>query len=319
MIIKKPAICLASYNGLLNHGVSQTSSLSRSRRSYASVQEFPPSHREDEDFIDHWPQSIHPHTLPTPYQILSHTRGAPYTKTRFCELVKLYHPDHTDHPAHALLCRHISTPDRLERYRLIVAAHAILSNPAKRAAYDIHGAGWAGHPDVPRPQYPKHGPDSPMHNATWEDWEKWYTRFESDGRGRGQGQKPVFLSNSAFISLVAILAALGGIGQATRAETTTKSVLALRDEAHERASRELARVKSKRIGFTKEERIEAFLRTRDPSGYNHEGLRKVMLDMDVCGTGDGIRNRDSDFRRSYAKTGQARHPLQAQVATAEAP
>ena len=158
-----------------------------------------------------------------------------------------------------------------------------------------------------------------MHNATWEDWEKWYARFDPDGRGRGQRQKPVFLSNSAFISLVAILAALGGIGQATRAESTTKTVLALRDEAHERASRELARVKSERTGFTKEERIEAWLRARDPAGYNHEGLRRVMLDMDVCGTGEGVRNRESDFRRCYARTGQARHPLQAQVATADAP
>ena len=158
-----------------------------------------------------------------------------------------------------------------------------------------------------------------MRNATWEDWERWYARFDPDRRGRGQRQKPVFLSNSAFISLVAILAALGGIGQATRAENTTKSVLASRDEAHERASRELARVKSVRTGFTKEERIEAFLRTRDPAGYNHEGLRRVMLDLDVCGTGDGVRNRDSDFRRSYARTGHARHPLEAQVGAADVP
>ena len=323
MIIKKPAICLASYNGLLNHSVqpsllSQTSSLSRNgRRPYATVQEPLPSPQEDEAFIDHWPRAIHPHPLPTPYQILSHTRGTPYNKARFYELVKLYHPDRTDHPAHSTLCRHIPPSERLERYRLIVAAHSILSDPAKRTAYDVYGAGWAGRPDAHRTEYPKYGPDSPMHNATWEDWERWYERFDPNGRGRARGQqKPVFLSNSAFVSLVAILAALGGIGQATRAENTTKSVIAMRDEAHERASRELARVKKERRGFTKEERIVAFLMTRDPEGCTHEGLRRLMLDMDVCGTGDGVRNRNSDFRRNYAKTGQGRHPLQA---AAEAP
>lgn len=275
---------------------------------------------EDESFIDQWPQPLHPNKLPTPYQILNHKRGTSYSKARFYELVKLYHPDRSDHHSHASLCRTIPIHIRLERYRLIVAAHTILSDPYKQTAYDVHGAGWAGTPEAIRAQYPKHGPDSPMNNATWEDWERWYERFSPDGRGknykRGR-QKPVFLSNTTFVSLIAFLAALGGIGQATRVDSNTKSILLLREELHEKNSKEFRRVRDEARGLSREERIAHFLRVKDPAAYAHDGLRKVMLEMDVCGPGQGkaggAPNRDADFRRPYQSTGQGRHPLQRQV------
>ncbi|KAH0066411.1 hypothetical protein KCU60_g21561, partial [Aureobasidium melanogenum] len=40
-----------------------------------------------------WPKAPKGHTHPTPYQILSTTESEPYSKRRFYELVKLYHPD----------------------------------------------------------------------------------------------------------------------------------------------------------------------------------------------------------------------------------
>lgn len=279
----------------------------------------------DEAFIDQWPQPLPPNSLPTPYQILNHKRGTAYSKARFYELVKLYHPDRTDHPSHASLCKAIPSHIRIERYRLIVAAHDILSDPYKQTSYDVHGAGWAGSPEAMRAHYPKYGPDSPMNNATWEDWERWYERFSPNGGGknykRGR-QKPVFLSNTTFISLIAVLAALGGIGQATRVDTNTRSLLQLREEAHEKNSEEYRRVRDEARGFTRDERIAHFLRSKDPAAYAHEGLRKVMLQMDVCGPGQGKAggavNRDADFRRPYQSTGQGQHPLQQQVDTASA-
>lgn len=155
-----------------------------------------------------------------------------------------------------------------------------------------------------------------MNNATWEDWEAWYEKFRPEPRHRHK-QKPVFLSNGAFVSLIALLAALGGVGQATRVEANTKTILQLREERHERASAEFKKVRESARGFTREERVLNFLRMRDPAAYAHPGLRSMMLDMDVCGPGQGraggVRNKDADFRRSYRDTGQGKHPLQHRV------
>lgn len=79
-----------------------------------------------------WPSSKHP----TPYDILDIRKGQQYHKTRYYNLVKAYHPD-------------LQTSTRLpketqtHRFRLVVAAHAILSDTKKRAAYDMYGAGWS--------------------------------------------------------------------------------------------------------------------------------------------------------------------------------
>jgi hypothetical protein len=64
---------------------------------------------------DHWPHHVHSTKPPTPYQILNTTPSEPYSKARFTELVKIYHPDRCDHPAgHA--CAHLPPTTRLERF-----------------------------------------------------------------------------------------------------------------------------------------------------------------------------------------------------------
>lgn len=173
-------------------------------------------------------------------------------------------------------------------------------------------------------QYPRHGPDSPMNNATWEDWETWHEKFRpesGEAPNPKKRQKPLFLSNGAFVSLIALLAGLGGVAQGTRMEGHTKTILQIREELHERASAEYKRVREEARGFSKDERIEHFLRSRDPAAYAHESLRSAMLEMDVCGPGQGkdggAPNRDADFRRSYRDTGQKQHPLHHQVDAAQ--
>jgi curved DNA-binding protein CbpA len=184
-----------------------------------------------------------------------------------------------------------------------LTAHSILSNPSKRTAYDLFGAGWAGkdlaETIVPDFKYTTEARKAAMGNATWEDWEKWYDEFRKPGDPVRTGpQRPVFLSNSAFISIVALLAALGGVGQATRADNMSQSFIAQRDAAHDKALAELHRYKGAKSGWSKEERIEEFLRDRDPEAYHDESVKKMMLDMDICDNGPPT-TRDNDLRRKY--------------------
>jgi len=317
MLVKtKPAILLSSYNSLCIQHPHQYNSKSKTslssqppnilrRRTYATHTNPPPSQESQNDSLEFWPKPHPPHKVPTPYQILNIPRGAPYTKTnRFYDLVKLYHPDRHDHPQwQSPSSSQISTHDRVERYRLTLNAHALLSDPTKRSAYDLYGAGWVGKENVLVPDfnYSKEAKEAAMGNATWEDWEQWYDKFKKPGDApRGGPQSTVYLSNSAFVSLVALLAALGGIGQATRAESMSQSFLAQRNEAHERALAELAKLKGDKSGWTRDERIEMFLRGRDPEAWNDENVRKMLLEMDVCEGGDvGSKNRDNDFARRY--------------------
>lgn len=274
MIIRKQSLLL-SYNCLQclcsNSSQSSTSCISPRRRipsvqqqsrSYAKVVDDTPQ-SGDGSHIE-WPDPIPPHKIPNPYQILDCKKGIPYeNKRRFYELVKLYHPDRNHHlHVHTHLCRDIPYSVRLERYRLIVAAHAILSDPVKRSAYDHYGAGWLGGPEFNSPPPTErrtweYGQD-PMQNATWEDWERWHARQN------GEPQQPVFVSNGTFVAMLMLFVALGGIGQATRAGNFGSRIIEHRETLHSNASKELrlAREAAARSG-DRNERIQSFLRHRE--------------------------------------------------------
>jgi curved DNA-binding protein CbpA len=149
-----------------------------------------------------WPLPTHPHTTPTPYEIFNQHPKEPYSKRRFYELVKIYHPDTCGYSISSNSQEHVAnspTPSnsqstntiphtlRLHRYRLIIEANAILSDPVKRKAYDTYGAGWAGSPDVEgiRRENSERGwraygdaKHSPANCATWEDWDRWWAEQE---------------------------------------------------------------------------------------------------------------------------------------------
>ena len=157
----------------------------------------------DADADPSWPR----HAAPSPYDILHQRRGAPYSRRRFLQLVKLYHPDR--HAGPPLAPSTAPRAVRVERYRLAVAAHEILSDPARRRAYDASGAGWrfprspnvSGYEeaasttagteetwayarDGSRRPWTSRDADGPFNNATWEDWEAWYERARTRRRGR---------------------------------------------------------------------------------------------------------------------------------------
>jgi curved DNA-binding protein CbpA len=220
-------------------------------RPYATVSD--PEHRPP------WPSQT---TSPTPYQILGQKKDSPYSKRRFYELVKLYHPDRHDRGSDEIGLSHAT---KLERYLLIVAANDLLSDPVKRRAYDRYGAGWSGQPgdsglrDACYSETGWRGPNGPSRNATWEDWEKWYQR---DAK---RPQEPIYVSNGAFACLIAAFAAVGGIAHAARVGKHSRSYMEHQDALHDDTFEELRRRRKDTTATfsNKEERIHEFLRQRD--------------------------------------------------------
>jgi hypothetical protein len=227
-------------------------------RSYATTQGDSRNSSDPHSNPSDWPSCANP----TPYQIFDQKVTAPYSKARFYELVKVYHPD-----------RHRQTPGdtlkddvRLEMYRLVVAANAILSDPTKRRAYDLYGAGWGGIQSMDNAAY-RHAdhswrtePGSPAMNATWEDWERWYG--ERNG-GSKQKQQPVFMSNELFVVVLCAFVIVGSLGQARRATSTKVNLAEMQDERHEAISNEVAQRRIQQGGLSRHERVESFLRQRE--------------------------------------------------------
>lgn len=271
----------------------------------------------DEDYT-WWPSQ----PLPTPYQIFCCNQQTPYSKGRYYHLVKLYHPDHARHQQ-----LQISEAVRVERFRLIVSANAILSDPAKRAAYDRFGLGWnlaatphnrpntrwwterEGHgaPVGFDENYGKGGPYDPSRNATWEDWEKYHQRKSAAAaaaRGEtssdeSQYQTSIHTSNRAFITIVAFLVSLGGLANLSRANLNGQKFL---DEADSRSAQLRADMRKRREEVvamgSKDERIRAFLKSRDPIGYGlldsqAEKVKEILPPGEVC-VNDDIQKRSLD-------------------------
>jgi len=257
-----------------------------------------------------WPELTNANGIPTPYQIFNQKKGSPYSKQRFYELVMLYHPDRHDLNSSTDGLSHAT---KLERYRLVIAANNILADPVKRSAYDLYGAGWNGQPDVASFRDSAKasnawggcqgngwsGPHGPSQNATWEDWEKWYQR---DAKG---SQEPRFVSNSAFVGLILIFAALGGIGQATRVGNSSMSLLEQSDALHDRMSKDLRRRrKETAITFgSREERIHSFLEQRDPGAYGaanpHEESSRKLLSQPEAFLNEDIKGERIDIYRQH--------------------
>jgi curved DNA-binding protein CbpA len=237
-------------------------------------------HRSGPDFRDnvHWPAPKTPSATPTPYEIFELPKGGTYSKHRFYELVKIYHPDR--HGLEGTACGGISHIEKLERYRLVVLAHEILSDPVKRRAYDSYGEGWgsfekqstrhsrgyystsAGKPFGFGPGYD----NSPFGNATWEDWERWYRRGEPNHKQAYAGN---YINPNAFASFVILMAVITGVAQATRAGQYSGNL----EEKANAFTEETSRFLTSRAThynenkLTSDGRIKHFLQKRDPSQY----------------------------------------------------
>ncbi|KAI4594045.1 hypothetical protein KJ359_008835 [Pestalotiopsis sp. 9143b] len=232
----------------------------RNARNYATVQDGPKNSSGDPSGPSRWPTTANP----TPYQIFDQKMTAPYSKARFYDLVKLYHPDrHRQNPHDKL-----SDSTRLERYRLVVAANEILSDPGKRRAYDLYGAGWDSVRSMDNSTFRhadhswRNEPGNPSMNATWEDWERWY----GERGGPKQKQQTVFMSNELFVVVLCMFVVAGSLGQARRASTNTMNIMEIRDQRHEAISHDMAKRRTQQGPLTRDERVESFLRQRE--GWN---------------------------------------------------
>lgn len=318
MLTRTPAILLGSYGSL--NSIASTSSISSTsckrqkkstrqcrcnegaRRGYATIVDNGGEEQEkqykqtNKPQLPHvWPKPTKGQPHPTPYQIFDMRDGAAYSKTRYYELVKLYHPDRSNAQPGS-----ISRLVRLERYRLIVAAHNILSDPVKRNAYDRVGAGWGNTAQAGESHTWDHtssaGPfsrswndpsDPVWRNATWEDWERYYEWRDKKYGGSGIATKhrpsPLYMSNSYFIVLVAVLALMGSTANQFRAHDAGAYFIEQREVMHDRTVKELRRVKADAIqSGSRQDRIEWFLRNREATlgmpGSDLEALRQERLD-----------------------------------------
>ncbi|RDA92720.1 hypothetical protein CP533_1405 [Ophiocordyceps camponoti-saundersi (nom. inval.)] len=232
-----------------------------------------------------WPRGPNP----SPYEVLGVSRSGPYSKTRFYQLVKLYHPD-SNQPSSVL-----PPSVRLERYRLVVAANDLLSDPAKRRLYDALGIGWL--PPSQSHSQPsanthrresdsswRHRPGSAANNATWEDWEAWHEARRRRQQQHSSDPNPE-LSNVeiALVYLCLIVIPLYvhifGIGppSADRADRAQRQTSAIKEEV-----RRSTEATSER---TMHESIDHFLMSRQadwrlPSIHSSAGRLPSTLDDD---------------------------------------
>ncbi|KAK8024457.1 hypothetical protein PG993_012523 [Apiospora rasikravindrae] len=199
-----------------------------------------------------------------PYAILEQPRNGPYSKRRFHELVMVYHPDRWVHGTY----HDIPKATRVERYRLILAANAILSDPVKRSAYDEHGVGWSlDHSHSRRNRHAQTtSRRSGSMNASWEDWETWRNEEsrdrKADSHGRQHKQQAIFMCNRRFVLTVLLLATTGSCLMLA-AVLSKAEIMSERDlNVHRRILEELCDVGGGTYHFGRRDRIDLFLRRR---------------------------------------------------------
>ncbi|OAA82192.1 Heat shock protein DnaJ [Akanthomyces lecanii RCEF 1005] len=241
----------------------------RSRRTYATASSS--SSSDDASPPPSWPSSPNP----TPYEIFGMSWREPYTKRRFHQLVKLYHPDMTPPSTTTTTASSsfssLSRAARTERYRLVVAANDLLSDPSKRQLYDLHGAGWTrGHaPNLrERDRDWRHQPNSPARNATWEDWEAWHHEQRRRQYG-GDPPRPVYMSNGLFATLVVAMCFVGAMAQKNRAMAVGEQYVEFVEDRNADIGRAMQRTTSAAAGRSREERIDSFVRDRENVAYRY--------------------------------------------------
>lgn len=206
-------------------------------------------------------------------------RRDPYTKRRFHQLVKLYHPDTTPPSASPV----ISQADRVERYRLVVAANDLLSDPERRRIYDEHGAGWShagGHaPDLrERDRDWRYQPGSAARNATWEDWEEWHQEQRRRRYG-GEPPRPVYMSNGLFATLVVAMCFVGAMAQKNRAMAIGDQYVEFTQDRNADIGRAMQRSTTAAAGRSRDERIDTFVRERENTEFRYRPSKYDAQDL----------------------------------------
>ncbi|KAI1120954.1 hypothetical protein F5Y10DRAFT_257355 [Nemania abortiva] len=199
----------------------------------------------------------------TPYQLLEQDPKAPYDKKRFCQLAMMYHPDRWIHEKY----HGVSKASRIERYRLILTAHRILSDPVKRKAYDRGGLGWdkelVSYVARAEPSFQRTAASSSNSAARgsgpeviWENQETYWNP------GSSKQQKQLFVNNRIFGLILILFVVIMTCIRFIRADHISRQSLRQRDAINAALLADLKRIYKDGHSMTRHERVEKFLNRR---------------------------------------------------------
>ncbi|TWU77457.1 hypothetical protein ED733_006869 [Metarhizium rileyi] len=189
-----------------------------------------------------WPSS----SAPTPHEILGVAPGVPYSKYRFNQLVKMYHPDMVDTDRRV---DHIPESVRLERYRLIIAAHNLLSNPSNRQLYESNSQDWSS--------------SGSYRNREGGNCHGFYSQESPTQQSPSpMRQRPIHTSNATFAMLLVAISMLGAALQFKRLASSRRDIRRFELVLQEAIQEELHAWASVLQGQSKDDRILAFLARR---------------------------------------------------------
>jgi hypothetical protein len=105
-------------------------------------------------------------------------------------------------------------------------------------------------------------------------------------------QSPLYMNNSYFIALIALFALMGSSANVHRAQENGQNFVEQRDIVHDRAAKELRKVRQDVQGMGgREERIQWFLRNReatmgiatdDVETMRQEKADRLMPEREIC-------------------------------------
>ncbi|RAH49994.1 J domain-containing protein [Aspergillus brunneoviolaceus CBS 621.78] len=198
----------------------------------------------------------------TPYRILGLQPGEPYRKSAFYERAKLYHPDR-----HRAVPSGLAPAIRASRYRMVVAAHELLSDPHKREAYDRSGVGWKwGRPSGPGPGPAGAGTGT---SADASDYSNATTAAD-----RNPPALRFFRTRSGLLLVVVILVFFQSclfIVQYNKAQLRACQV-----HRHCQRLLERRRTRAGNLAALPAAQLERFLLNRDPSGMGLTGVERYV-------------------------------------------
>lgn len=101
------------------------------------------------------------------------------------------------------------------------------------------------------------------------------------------------------MSIILVLSFVGIAIQLVRVDQYSNSFEERRDKQHRNISKDLWRLKKEALSEQRQERVETFLKMRDPGGYGggvekvrEERYRKLLPEPEVC-LSEGTRGKDS--------------------------